>query len=97
MKLTIDKEAWQQKLVLNRSLPRRTEIGRHRDQLIPKSAAADEIGRRSDQMLYLSKRVPSSQLGKVEVEPAANMARLCARRGNAWDAPDLSWPRKETR
>ena len=49
------------------------------------------------EMLYLSKRVPSSQLGKVGVEPAANMARLCARRGNAWDAPSLSWPRKETR
>jgi len=37
----------------------------------PRSAVADEIGRRSDQMLYLSKRVPSSQLGKVDVEPQA--------------------------
>ena len=40
----------------------------------PKSAVADEIGRRGDQMLYLSKRVPSSQLGRVEVEPQALLA-----------------------
>jgi uncharacterized protein YuzE len=36
--------------------------------------AKPEIGRRGDQMLYLSKRVPSSQLGKVEVEPQALLA-----------------------
>ena len=33
-----------------------------------------KIGRRGDQMLYLSKRVPSSQLGRVEVEPQALLA-----------------------
>ena len=33
-----------------------------------------KIGRGGEQMLYLSKRVPSSQLGKVEVEPQALLA-----------------------
>ncbi len=85
MKLTIDKEADALYLDLDETPAVESEeispgviLDYNSDGKVtgiePKSAAADEIGRRGDQMLYLSKRVPSSQLGKVEVEPQALLA-----------------------